>query len=632
MRLHSAFLLASALALAACGTSGELPDVDAPFRLLALSPEVVVPGTRLVVEGAGFRSEAVELSLRGDIARPGERPRRLDAELPVEVDSSTRLYAQVTDALFDAAGGGGDFTGVLWLRVTRDGRTWRASLPVSLTLERGLTPRLEVATPLVVYFGDRVRLTGSGFLLGGAEGRLEIEVTGTFTPDRGAAVPITRFPLRVEVSSRSEGAYLHGLELFGLRTGEFTGTLTPRNLPPGQPELAGAPLAVEMLVLASSLASVQPAAASRGQRVALAGSGFYDSRAEGVGTALRLEGQFVRPGGGREAVDAELPVRVEGPSAATWVLDPQLVDGALAGFGGEPGVFTGTLTPVLFHEHDELAGVPWRGTFEVLPTRQVVQLKFLPGFTEALRLFGLRNVERRVKDRILEVVRRDYAGLRLEFREDPPTDFEHWTTVELTGEDPNEVDLFGLDNTDGKDLGNLRLNDYVGGTNAAQGAIGAFAFGGVFISSFLRFSPNVCRAAREDGTTYFRGCNGASTFGLRSARFDDALGPFAPLLGGTEARVDEWSAGGRAEQVREAVRVIGNLAGNTLTHELGHSLGLAVENGVGDEFHNAGDLPGLIMNPGGARAFEERAELDGVGPAVWADGDRAYLLEILGDP
>ena len=82
--------------------------------------------------------------------------------------------------------------------------------------------------------------------------------------------------------------------------------------------------------------------------------------------------------------------------------------------------------------------------------------------------------------------------------------------------------------------------------------------------------------------------------------------------------------------MREAVRVLGSIAGNTLVHELGHSLGLAVVTGAEDRFHNAGDESGLSMNPGGFRPFEERAELDDQGPATWAGGDRAYLDESLG--
>jgi hypothetical protein len=52
---------------------------------------------------------------------------------------------------------------------------------------------------------------------------------------------------------------------------------------------------------------------------------------------------------------------------------------------------------------------------------------------------------------------------------------------------------------------------------------------------------------------------------------------------------------------------LGNLIGGTLSHEIGHSLGLA--NPFMEGFHNAGDAPNRIMDSGGNRPFVERAEL-----------------------
>jgi hypothetical protein len=37
-------------------------------------------------------------------------------------------------------------------------------------------------------------------------------------------------------------------------------------------------------------------------------------------------------------------------------------------------------------------------------------------------------------------------------------------------------------------------------------------------------------------------------------------------------------------------------------------------------------------SPGAMRPFEERAELDGKGPAVWSPGDAAYLQQVLPRP
>jgi hypothetical protein len=72
--------------------------------------------------------------------------------------------------------------------------------------------------------------------------------------------------------------------------------------------------------------------------------------------------------------------------------------------------------------------------------------------------------------------------------------------------------------------------------------------------------------------------------------------------------------------------VLGNLVGNTITHEVGHSLGLSAIDG---EFHNVGDNPGWIMVSGSFRPFAERAEIDGYAPAVFSPFNRAYLQSVL---
>ena len=72
---------------------------------------------------------------------------------------------------------------------------------------------------------------------------------------------------------------------------------------------------------------------------------------------------------------------------------------------------------------------------------------------------------------------------------------------------------------------------------------------------------------------------------------------------------------------------MGNLVGGTLSHEIGHSLGLA--NPYADGFHDAGDAPNRLMDAGGDRPFLERAELLGQGPGVFCDDEYAYLRQIM---
>jgi len=164
--------------------------------------------------------------------------------------------------------------------------------------------------------------------------------------------------------------------------------------------------------------------------------------------------------------------------------------------------------------------------------------------------------------------------------------------------------LLGLDNTKDKDVGNLRWDDVLGGYNGESAAAGYHPYGGVFVESLLQFSPTL----------------GDPGSGMVSRRFDDVFGAFVPSLGGVPF------ASGERRDVAEAVRVLGNLIGTTASHELGHALGLAAVDG---EVHNVGDEPDRIMDAGMYRPFEERAELDGQGPAVFAPHNWTYLYEIL---
>jgi hypothetical protein len=257
-------------------------------------------------------------------------------------------------------------------------------------------------------------------------------------------------------------------------------------------------------------------------------------------------------------------------------------------------------------------------TFIVGAQKQVVYMKYLPGFTDALRDFGLRNVESHIRDRILEVVNRDYKtdqpdGINIEWRTSRPTDFLEYSVIEIGGEDPNNVGLIGLDNTmsqGGKDIDNLYFDDVVGGLNADAREEGHYAFGGVFVSSYLAFSPKA-----------------PEPMGIASPTFDEVFGPFMPAQGGTPVEAGEYPGGGRADEIGAAIHAMGSMIGNTISHEIGHTLGLAA--GPKDLFHNLVPADNQIMDAGFHRDFEERAEQKGRGPARFTDENWDYLKRIL---
>jgi hypothetical protein len=172
----------------------------------------------------------------------------------------------------------------------------------------------------------------------------------------------------------------------------------------------------------------------------------------------------------------------------------------------------------------------------------------------------------------------------------------------------------------------MRLYDHIGGVNAVTQEDGSPGYGGIFAEEFLGFSQHPA---------------GVQRLPVPAPLFDQIFDPFRPDQDGLEVTANDLATGGitrvrdgalcpatdRPTQLGCAIFVLGNLIGTTLTHEVGHSLGLA--NPFGDGYHDAGDLPNRLMDAGGARPFEERAELKGQGPAVFCDSEYDYLRNMI---
>lgn len=185
--------------------------------------------------------------------------------------------------------------------------------------------------------------------------------------------------------------------------------------------------------------------------------------------------------------------------------------------------------------------------------------------------------------------------------------------MEIGGRDPNGRDLFGLDNTPTKDVGNLRLDELLGGRNAESADAGNLPFGGVFLASFLTLSPTHELPAI-----------------IADPRFDEIFGPFSPILNEDALPfiVGEVIDGPRGVQVMAAVDALANLVGSTITHEVGHALGLAAVDG---DVHNPRDTDGGLMDRGADRSFAERAAIDGTPPARFQGVNRRYLESLFAD-
>ncbi len=481
-----------------------------------------------------------------------------------------------------------------------------------------------------VYAGQRIELAGDGFLRASEGVTWAVVTRGSVREDGGESRDVTGARARVLWAGSRTKAYLPAVpQIFGITPGTFEGELRFENELRNQAVFQGrSARELRTSLVKSRLDAVSPTQGSRGQIVRMIGQGFLETNStQGYGMYLRYDGTFspdAMPGlnidyRGPRSID-RVPLRVVDAKTLeqeVWY-DVDEETFTLTGLGALAGVFDGRITPVLVWGGAQQVGDSWRGQFRVLPTRQLVHLRFLPGFSESLQRFGLGNVESAVRDRIIQVLRRDYEGINIEFAETPPQDFVDSMTLEIGGPDPTGQNLLGYDNSFNgvpKDTGNLFLKDYLGGYNRDSQQAGFAPYGGVFIESFVIFSPTL---SKDQGDP--------------SPVFDRTLEPFMTELGGTPVASTEWPEGPRSAEILRAILMVANLAGHTASHEVGHSLGLPYVEGETPEdvvYHNDDEGKAYIMDAGFARPFKERANLDGEGPAVFSPTNRAYLERIL---
>jgi hypothetical protein len=605
--------------------------------LTDVNPKLIVPGTRLQLDGRSFLDQPLGVSwLRLEGSYAGFP---IDAYLPAEFVDFERMEILATPALLRLLGpASGTFVGRARLEVdfVPDG-TRHASVPLALSLEvaERLEPQLvDVVAGPTIYVNEPIEVRGAGFLLGGDEGTTYAMVEGCFAPADGDGQCLPVAPVDVPVApaepwSREHGVFAFAPEIAGIRAGSFQGSVTLRNEHAEGEVAMSEGQAVAYALDETFVAAVGDgeAVGSLGRYVEITGGGFLAS-GEGGGTVLRLVGEYQADDGGAVPADFEVvPEFVDGHTVRYVVNEEDALADAIGDVRYARGTFVGTLEPVVDFEGQQVVGPPTAVSLRLEPVRQVVYLLWNPTYVEGLRLFGLRELDPQIRLRVRQVLERDYAGLNVEFRDEPPTDYAFYATVEIAGPDPNGLGLLGYDNTPGKDTGNERLNDKIGGVNAQTLENGQPGFGGVFMESLFSFSQHP-----PTGTVV--------TSEVASAAFDQIFDPFRPDRG-QPVTTDELMgiplpalesaafcpALDRPTRMACAVFVLGSVVGSTVSHELGHSLGLA--DPWGEEFHDIGDAPNRLMDSGGARSFDERAELYGRGPSRFCSEEYQYLREIL---
>lgn len=619
-------LLGSAL-LAAC--TDNVPDPDGappePPTLQGLTAGIVVPGSTLSFVGSGFLTPpAGETSVRL-LGTLDDDPVTLT--FPIAELTGTALRLTVTQAALEAAGHGegGVFAGDVEVVVRPADRevTLQTFAPLSFEHRPSLSPQLSELGPARVAPGAVLIAQGEGFISEG-EGQSYLSLSGRFDDAYGGGWDLTEaiLPLTSRVGRR-EGVFYLKPSMLSLAPGRFFGQATLRTTDLEGVERESEPVVVELVQEAPQVEAIDPAVVARGQTITLTGNGFLpnDPRAR-TATLITATGTFQSDLGGPPQV-------LEGPTAfrlmpqvwldngeirATLQTQQHPETGELVGLGANAGTFTGTFVVSLFSGLDRVDTDPVPATLHVAPMTQKVWLNYRPGFSEGLALFGLQWAEPEIRARVLEVCRRDFDGFRVDFSETRPAGWAEYVTVDIGGRDPNNLGLFGLDNTLEKDDGNISLSERIGGLNAESAAAGILAYGGVFVESFLTLSPDHPTPAI-----------------IASPAFDKIFSPFSPALSAeaqSMSRADLAPGAPREIIAREAIRVLGNLVGTTISHEVGHTLGLASVDG---DVHNPVDTDGGLMDRGEFRSFEERAELAGEGPSRFLGANRAYLTRLLGE-
>jgi hypothetical protein len=626
-------------ALAGCSFSESRPRYDTGLEGLAIEavePGTVVPGTVVVVSGRSFVDAPwgeTSVVLAGRLVGASV-DQSVEARLAARFVDFEHLEIEIGDSLGSLSG---DFSGTARVEVDSavDGQLHvSGSIDVSLVLREELTPGLDdVAQAASFHVNDEIVVEGADMLLGGDEGTTFARVEGCFaladeTGELGECAAVGPVDLAVTPGGRfdrARGSFRFAPEIAGIRAGEFRGSVLLINKhASGAARESGALEAVGRMAEVE-VGAVAPEQVSLGQYLEIEGGGFVGGATDQV-TLLHLVGELA-PAESDEPILIDtllVPEFVSGRSVR-YVMNEDDDLGEVLGLRGAGGRLTGQVSPIVSFREDEVTGPALAIDLRVGAVVQVVYLHFTAQYASSLQHFGLRAADAEIRRRVIEVVERDYRALGVEIRTERPTDFSLFAEVEVGGPDPNGLGLLGYDNTPGKDVGNVRLYDRIGGVNATTQADGFPGYGGVFVESLFTFSehPNglVPVSAGVD------------------PMFDDLFDPFRPdqdgepLLGDELAGFAPLSSGAscpasdRQGRIECAVWVLGSLIGTTVSHELGHSLGLA--NPGGGDVHILTDEPNRLMEAGGGRSFRERAEVDAQGPGMFCDQEYSYLRGIL---
>jgi len=613
-----AFLLFAGCAfLTACPGGGTTEMPLPPPRITSVDmPMPALPGTVLRITGVDLDRLGPSATLDG--LESGSARFTLSR---VPSDQRGVLLFRITRTAIDAVGVGTHALTFVAIGRGLESEPFSASVNFALTLPIALSEGLMGD----VHRNDVVVLDGDGFV-SPDEGALALHVTGTFTRMGGMATPIdVRVPLfLVDRNSRARAIVVLSTDLGGPFPGTLEGMAqVERTIGSGAPETtATQPVSIQFLP--PELYAFDGSMASVGRLVTVRGAGFLGGPDRPTETTLiRIVGTFTPQGGGAAPFEGELVPRFVSGAEVRVAIETEVREGLVVArlFGAQRGAFAGTATPITISGRDEVAGATIPFALVLGPPVQAVQLRFLPGYYDSLANFGLASAEAEIAAGIERRIEEIYAGYNVQVHLESPLDFDLGSTtiIEIGGPDPNGNGLFGYDNSPGKDVGNVRMGDAIGGTNAETQDDGYPGYGGVFVESLLYWSNHPDLPGRRPPSSPDP-----------ESLFDDI---FDPVRGqpATHAEIEGIGDPARVREVERAIAALSSIIGEITSHELGHSLGMAQPYGAVTSFHREEDGDGCLMDRGGDRPLGERSQQPGFARTRFCDDEPAYLQEILGD-
>ncbi|MDX9722285.1 MAG: hypothetical protein RBU37_16195 [Myxococcota bacterium] len=611
--LTAVLMLASTLVLLSCDDEPPPPAAPNTIEILSLStPTPILQGSLALLTVRGIEAEGghwLELQKDGEqVATLLESESPVPGALAFAFDESAMARIGVGTHQLDL--------------LLFEGDRHSDPYPASLTLAQELAISLTEGIQGIYHRNESVILDGDGFL-DTSEGTVIAEFVGNFTDEDGTArAVLAKLPvLLAEQNQRQRGRVSLTTELGGIKPGRFVGSLTLNSESQGGASSKSAERDVDLEFIGPELYSFSPERPYLGQLVTVNGAGLLGDAEREEATIIVFEGELELPDetrvdfGPKEAV-----VVYQGEGKVLFGLDAEVAEGELISsfFGVRRGHFRGTIAPVVLQGTQDVRGDAIPAEFVFGGMKQMVQVSFLPSFYESLRYYGLAAASEQLTERAIARMQDLWSEYNIVFQTEEVSDFLPGAVskLEIGGPDPNGLGMFGYDNTPGKDIGNLRLFDSIGGANAQTQADNYPGYGGVFIDSFMLWSSHPADVKIGSG--------GQDPDPLFDEIFDPVRAQAVTL---EEARGN--ATGERAAQVERAIRAFSSIIGETAAHEVGHSLGLSQPHGPPNAYHLEVPGDGCLMDSGGFRPLTERAAEPGAPKPTFCADEPEYLGRIL---